>query len=96
MRPSGSISINQNVTKVAGAHTLKVGGFYEWVNNSQPGNDYSNGQLTFATWTGNSTGNLFSDILTGRGINDYSESQKNVVRDMGYEVLKATCRTAGR
>ena len=82
------ISINQNVTKVAGAHTLKVGGFYEWVNNSQPGNDYSNGQLTFATWTGNSTGNLFSDILTGRGINDYSESQKNVVRDMGYKVAE--------
>ena len=34
------VSINQNVTKVAGAHTLKAGGFFEWVNNSQPGNDY--------------------------------------------------------
>jgi hypothetical protein len=83
------VSINQNITKVAGAHTIKVGGFYEWVNNSQPGNDYSNGQLTFATWTGNSTGNLFSDIMTGRGINDYTESQKNVVRDMGYKVAEA-------
>ena len=43
------ISISQNVTKVAGAHTMKAGGFYEWVNNSQPGNDNSNGQLEFAT-----------------------------------------------
>ena len=31
------ISISQNVTKVAGAHTLKGGFFYEWVNNNQPG-----------------------------------------------------------
>lgn len=83
------VSIGQNVTKVAGAHTIKAGGFYEWVNNSQPGNNNSNGQLEFATWTGNTTGNLFSDILTGRGINTYNESTQNVVRDMGYKVLEA-------
>ena len=65
-----------------------MGGYFEWVNNSQPGNDNSNGQLEFATWTGNTTGNLFSDILTGRGINTYNESTKNVVRDMGYKVLE--------
>ncbi len=82
------VSIGQNVTKVAGSHTLKMGGYYEWVNNSQPGNDNSNGQLEFATWTGNTTGNLFSDILTGRGINTYNESTKNVVRDMGYKVIE--------
>ncbi len=38
-------SVTQNVTKVAGAHTIKMGGYFEFVNNSQPGNDYSNGQL---------------------------------------------------
>ena len=82
------ISISQNVTKVAGAHTLKMGGFYEWVNNSQPGNNNSNGQLAFGIGTGNSTKNLFSDILTGRGIDNYNESTKNVVRDMGYKLLE--------
>ena len=82
------VSVAQNVTKVAGAHTLKAGGYYEWVNNSQPGNNYSNGQLTFATWTGNTTGNVFSDIQTGRGIADYTESTQNVVRDMAYNVLE--------
>jgi hypothetical protein len=82
------VTVNQNVTKVAGAHTLKVGGFYEWVNNSQPGNNNSNGQLEFATWTGNTTGNVFSDILTGRGINTYNESTQNVVRDMAYNIFE--------
>jgi hypothetical protein len=82
------VTINQNVTKVAGAHTLKMGGFYEWVNNSQPGNNNSNGQLEFATWTGSSTGNLFSDILTGRGINSYNESTQNIVRDMAYNIFE--------
>jgi hypothetical protein len=82
------VSLGQNVTKVAGSHTLKMGAYYEWVNNSQPGNDNSNGQIEFATWTGNTTGNLFSDILTGRGINTYNESTKNVVRDMGYKVIE--------
>jgi hypothetical protein len=82
------VSIGQNVTKVAGSHTIKMGGYFEWVNNSQPGNDNSNGQIEFATWTGNTTGNLFSDMLTGRGINTYNESTKNVVRDMGYKVLE--------
>ena len=37
------ISGAQNVTKVAGAHTMKAGAYYEWVNNSQPGNGDSNG-----------------------------------------------------
>ena len=82
------ISARQNVTKVAGAHTIKLGGYFELVNNSQPGNDYSNGQFAFATWTGNTTGNYFSDILTGHGINDYTESTKNIVRDMGYKIFE--------
>jgi len=82
------VSVSQNVTKVAGAHTMKFGGFYEWVNNNQPGNSNSNGQLEFATWTGNTTGNVFSDILTGRGINSYNESTKNVLHNMAYKIVE--------
>lgn len=82
------VSFSQNVTKVAGAHTMKIGGYYEWVNNSQPGNDNSNGQLAFGTGAANSTGNLFADILTGRGITDYNEATQNVVRDMAYNVYE--------
>jgi hypothetical protein len=81
-------SVSQNVTKVAGAHTIKMGGYFEFVNNSQPGNDYSNGQYTYATWTGDTTGNNFSDILTGHGIADYTESTKNVIRDEGYKIFE--------
>ena len=39
------ISGAQSVTKVSGAHTMKAGAYYEWVNNSQPGNGDSNGRL---------------------------------------------------
>ncbi len=81
------VSINQNVTKVAGAHTLKAGFFYEWVNNSQPGNNDSNGYIESASWAGGSTGNAFADLLTGR-MNSYRESTINIVRDMGYKIAE--------
>jgi hypothetical protein len=81
------ISIAQNVTKVAGAHTIKGGMYYEWVNNNQPGNNNSNGYLESASWAGGSTGNTFADILTGRG-NTYNESTKNVLHNMGYHVTE--------
>jgi hypothetical protein len=80
-------SISQNVTKVAGAHTLKGGLYYEWVNNNQPGNDNSNGQLESAGWAGGSTGNTIADMLTGRG-NSYNESNKNIVRNEAYNIFE--------
>ncbi len=56
------VSISQNVTKVAGAHTIKGGFYYEWVNNNQPGNNNSNGALGLNPSSAFSTGNMFSDI----------------------------------
>jgi hypothetical protein len=81
------ISISQNVTKVAGAHTLKGGFFYEWVNNNQPGNGNSNAQIESASWAGGSTGNAFADLLTGRN-NSYNESTKNVLHNLGYNIFE--------
>jgi len=81
------ISISQNVTKVAGAHTLKSGFFYEWVNNNQPGNSNSNGQIESASWAGGSTGNAFADLLTGRN-NSYNESTQNVLHNLGYNIFE--------
>jgi hypothetical protein len=82
------ISGAENITKVAGAHTIKGGFYYEWVNNNQPGNDYSNGLLSMGTWTGNSTGNQFADLMTGRGIDQYIESTKNVLHNEAYHVAE--------
>jgi len=81
------ISGSTNVTKVAGAHTLKMGGYYEWVNNSQPGNGNSNGLLTVAPWAANSSGNYFADLLTGT-VAEYSEQSPNIVRDMAYNIAE--------
>lgn len=81
------ISGAQNVTKVAGAHTLKSGAYYEWVNNSQPGNGNSNGLLTLANWATGSSGNYFSDLLTGT-LSGYDEQSANIVRDMSYNIFE--------
>ena len=38
-------SFSDTVTKVAGTHTLKGGVFWEWIRNSQPANNDTNGRL---------------------------------------------------
>jgi hypothetical protein len=81
------ISGSQNVTKVAGAHTLKMGGYYEWVNNSQPGNGDSNGRLIPAPWATGTSGNYFADVLTGT-LAEYGEQSPNIVRDMAYNIFE--------
>ena len=81
------VSGSQNVTKVAGAHTMKAGAFYEWVNNSQPGNGDSNGRVVPAPWGANTSGNYFADLLTGT-LAEYGEQSPNIVRDMAYNIFE--------
>ena len=59
------ISGAQNVTKVAGAHTMKAGAYYEWVNNSQPATATRTAGSSCGTGPPAITGNYFSDLLTG-------------------------------
>jgi Carboxypeptidase regulatory-like domain len=82
------VSVQDNLTKVWGLHTIKMGAYYEHVSNAQPGNANSNGYLALATWEGGSTGNTFADLLQG-GPMDYSESSKNAVNDMHYNLGEA-------
>jgi hypothetical protein len=81
------ISGSENVTKVAGAHTLKAGVYYEWVNNAQPGNGDSNGRLVPGNAATGSSGNYFADILTGT-LAEYGEQSPNIVRDMAYNIFE--------
>jgi hypothetical protein len=81
------ISGAQNITKVAGAHTLKLGAYYEWVNNSQPGNGNSNSYLVTGSGARGSSGNAFADLLTGT-LAEYQEQSPNVVRDMAYNIFE--------
>ncbi|MBO0857704.1 MAG: carboxypeptidase regulatory-like domain-containing protein [Chloracidobacterium sp.] len=76
-----------NLTKVQGTHTLKLGAFFEHVINDQPGNDYSNGLAVFGFGGNNSSGNALADILLGQ-INDYQESTKNVLHNIGFNTLE--------
>ena len=37
-------SVSDTLTKVKGNHTVKAGFFYEWIRNSQPANNNTNGE----------------------------------------------------
>jgi len=83
------VAVQDNVTKVWGTHTMKFGGYYEYVSNAQPGNANSNSFLLFATWQGGSSGNTFADMLMGGPTASYDESTKNAVNDMHYNLFEA-------
>ena len=80
-------SFSDNISKVWGTHTMKFGMFYEFVINDQPSNGYSNGQIIEAPWGGNSTGNPYADLLTGR-VAQYSEQNKNHLNNEAYNTLE--------
>ena len=63
-----SFSITDNLTKVAGSHTLKFGGLVEQGNKRQnfQGDPDSQGQIEFNNWNGNGTSNDWGDLLVGQ------------------------------
>lgn len=78
------LTISDNVAKVVGTHTIKVGGYYGWIVNKQPGNEPSAGLMTFANGHPLTTGNIFADMALG-ALNDYTENSRQIVRDMGWK-----------
>lgn len=63
---NSSFSITDNLTKVKGAHTLKFGTFIEQADKRQDFNLDPEGRFIYAPWGNHSTGNPWSDILTGK------------------------------
>jgi hypothetical protein len=61
-----SFSVTDNLSKIAGTHTLKFGALIEQANKRQNFQDASEGELVFNQWSGNSTGNDWGDLLVGR------------------------------
>lgn len=63
-----SFSVADNLSKVAGSHTLKFGTVIEQGNKKQnfQGDPDSQGQLIFDDWNGNGTGNTWGDLLVGQ------------------------------
>jgi hypothetical protein len=76
-------TFSNNITKVAGTHTMKFGAFYEFIINNQPANGYTNGLAVYANWAAGSTGSVYSDMLTGRVAN-YEEQSFNRLNNIGY------------
>src|SRR5262245_23131544 len=63
-----SFSVTDNLTKVAGSHTLKFGALVEQGNKRQnfQGDPDSQGLIGFNNWNGNGTSNDWGDLLTGQ------------------------------
>ncbi|HEY1984075.1 MAG TPA: carboxypeptidase-like regulatory domain-containing protein [Terracidiphilus sp.] len=76
-------SVSDALTKVVGPHTFKAGGFYEWIRNSQPANNDTNGLLQVSATSTFSYGNEYADLLTGN-LSNYTETNKNRINDIHY------------
>jgi hypothetical protein len=76
-------SVADNLVKVWKTHTSKFGFYWERTWNSQPGNNPVNGALTFATWGGGSTGNVYADMLIGMP-EGYQEQNFDVVPEFRF------------
>jgi hypothetical protein len=76
-------SVADNVVKVWGTHTTKMGFYWERAWNSQPGNGPVNGSAVFSSWGGGSTGNAYADMLIGQ-TSQYSEQNFDTVPAFRY------------
>ncbi|HWB95927.1 MAG TPA: carboxypeptidase-like regulatory domain-containing protein, partial [Bryobacteraceae bacterium] len=80
-------SFSDNLTKVWGTHTLKAGFFWEWIRNTQPANNNTNGFLQVAVSNINTLGNGYADLLTGN-LSQYQETSFNRVNDIAYSTYE--------
>ncbi|HBY60678.1 MAG TPA: carboxypeptidase regulatory-like domain-containing protein [Solibacterales bacterium] len=80
-------TFSNNVSKVLATHTLKFGGFFEYIINNQPGNGYTNGLAVQSNWGGNTSGNPWSDLLLGR-VTQYQEQDFNRLNNIGSAILE--------
>ena len=79
-------NISDNVTKIAGTHTLKAGFYWDFARNNQTGgglNDTTQGGADFENWGATSTGNPLADQVTGR-ITQFSQQKDAPVADFKY------------
>jgi hypothetical protein len=80
-------SFSDTVSKVWGTHTIKGGVFWEFIRNSQPANNSTNGQLQVWSGNSNSVGNEYADLVLGN-LNGYNESSFNRINDIAYSTFE--------
>jgi hypothetical protein len=88
-------SLEDNLIKVLGDHTLKTGVFYEMIDNNQGGFNTPNGSLSFNGTTANnavtgqqqgSPNNPLANLLLGNA-SSYYENSSNPNQDIAYKVI---------
>jgi hypothetical protein len=78
-------TVADNISKVAGTHTMKFGFYWERTKNQQPASNNANGQLQYGgTWGTGATGNAYADMLTGIISGGYSETNFDPIIAMHY------------
>ena len=85
-------SFSDTVTKVLATHTVKAGVFWEWIRNSQPANNNTNGNLNVNVSNPNTTGNEYADLLTGT-LNGTTKRPSIASTTLRTALTKVLCRT---
>jgi Carboxypeptidase regulatory-like domain len=82
-------NISDIVTKVQGTHTIKAGFFWEYIRNSQPGNDDTNGYWQYVSGSNPlyTTGDSYADEVLGIA-SSYTESSFNRINDIAYNTYE--------
>ena len=80
-------SMSDTFTWVRGDHTFKGGFFYEWIRNSQPANNNTNGESLVSAGNTYSYGNEYADLLTGN-LSQYQETNFNRINDIHYNTYE--------
>jgi hypothetical protein len=76
-------ALYDNLTKVAGTHTMKFGFYWDGNGNQQSSGNKLNGEYFFETYGGTTTGNIYADFLTGRS-QQYNQANSIPVDNMRY------------
>ncbi|HVP00336.1 MAG TPA: carboxypeptidase regulatory-like domain-containing protein [Bryobacteraceae bacterium] len=79
-------NLADNLTKVAGTHTLKFGFYWDYSRNFQAGSNFQNsnqGTVEFETYGANTTSNGAADFVTAR-IAGFFQADKSPVQDVRY------------
>jgi hypothetical protein len=76
-------ALYDNLTKVAGTHTMKFGFYWDGNGNQQSSSGKLNGAYWFETYGGTTTGNIYADMLTGRA-QQYNQVNTVPVDNMRY------------
>jgi Carboxypeptidase regulatory-like domain len=82
-------NISDTVTKVYGTHTIKGGVFWEYIRNSQPANNNTNGEWQYVSSSNSlyTTGDSYADEALGIA-SYYNETSFNRVNDIAYNTYE--------